>query len=166
MRKAVNLAALAADRPLLALRLRLLLRWRRLTRRGRLGSRFLRFGLVGGAGFVVNLAALSAVHRLLHAGDDLSWFIAFIPSVTFTWWGNRVLTFADRASTGITGTAQEWARFVAANSFGAAANFATYAAMTRYAPFPLDVPELALVAGVAVGLVFNFTLSHALVFRK
>lgn len=157
----------APRRWLRALRLSLLLRWRKLPRRSRsAGIRFTRFGAVGGAGFVVNEAALFVVHRLLHAGEDLSWFLAFIPSVTFTWWGNRVLTFADRASPGIMGMSKEWGRFVAANSIGAIANFATYALLIRYAPSPICIPYIALGIGVLIGLVFNFTLSHTLVFKK
>jgi putative flippase GtrA len=133
----------------------------------RLGaSRFVRFGAVGGAGFFVNEAALFAAHRMMHAGPILSWFIAFVPAVTFTWWGNRKLTFADRASAGRTGMLAEWGRFVAANSVGAVANFAIYAGLTGFAPFPLGDPNLALAFGVIAGLVFNYTLSHHLVFRK
>jgi putative flippase GtrA len=96
----------------------------------------------------------------------LGWFIAFVPAVTFTWWGNRNLTFADQASGGPAGMLAEWARFVATNSLGAAANFAVYALLIGFAPWPLNVPYLALAVGILVGLVFNFTLSKKLVFRK
>jgi putative flippase GtrA len=128
-------------------------------------SRFIRFGAVGGAGFVVNEAALVLAHGLFQAGPNLSWLLAFIPSVTFTWWGNRVLTFADKASDGHAGMAAEWARFVATNSFGAAANFAVYWVLTHLAPRPFAIPYVALAVGVLVGLLFNFTLSKKLVFR-
>ncbi len=129
-------------------------------------SRFLRFGAVGGAGFFVNEAALFSAHHLLHLGGNASWFVAFVPSVIFTWWGNRVLTFADSAGEGLVAAATECGRFVATNSVGAAANFAVYALLIRYAPFPFNVPYLALAIGVLIGLVFNFTLSKTLVFRK
>mgnify|MGYP001159310193 FL=1 len=128
-------------------------------------SRFMRFGVVGGGGFVVNEAALFAAHRLCNAGPHLSWILAFIPSVIFTWWGNRSLTFPDRASQHPVGMAKECGRFVATNSLGALANFIVYAAVVRYAPFPFSIPYLALVAGVFVGLVFNFTFSLKVVFR-
>ena len=129
-------------------------------------SRFLRFSVVGGAGFFVNEAALALAHELLGVGPHLGWLIAFAPAVTFTWWGTRKLTFADKASGGPTGMLAEWARFVATNSLGAAANFAVYAALIGYAPWPLNVPYLALAVGILVGLVFNFTLSKRLVFRS
>ncbi|MGC9952984.1 MAG: GtrA family protein [Rhizomicrobium sp.] len=128
-------------------------------------SRFLRFAAVGAAGFFVNEAALALAHELLGAGPRVGWFIAFVPAVTFTWWGNRKLTFADKASDGHVGMLAEWARFVATNGIGAAANFAIYAALIGLAPFPLNIPYVALAVGILVGLVFNFTLSKRLVFR-
>ena len=128
-------------------------------------SRFLRFAVGGGAGFFVNEAALLLAHGLLGAGPRLGWFIAFVPSVTFTWWGNRNLTFADKASEHHIGILAEWARFVATNSVGAAANFVVYALLIRSAPWPLNIPYVALAIGILVGLVFNFTLSKRLVFR-
>ena len=92
-------------------------------------SAFLRFALVGGAGFFVNEAALWVAIHLLHLGKDLAWFFAFLPSVTFTWWGNRTLTFREHASDNLLA---EWARFVATNSVGAAVNLATYEALTHF----------------------------------
>lgn len=129
-------------------------------------SRFLRFAAVGGAGFFVNEAALLFAKQILGAGDRLGWFIAFAPAVTFTWWGNRKLTFAEHASEGHRGMLAEWARFVLTNSLGAAANFIVYATLIAHAPWPLDVAYVALAIGILVGLVFNFTLSKRLVFRK
>jgi putative flippase GtrA len=129
-------------------------------------SRFVRFGFVGGLGFFVNEAALVLAQRLLHAGPHFGWFLAFLPSVVFTWWGNRTVTFAAASSRTVSGMAMEFCRFVATNSLGALANFVVYALMIGFAPFPLNVPYLALVAGVFVGLIFNFTLSKRLVFRS
>lgn len=128
-------------------------------------SRFMRFGVVGGAGFFVNEAALLIAHGALHAGPHVSWLIAFAPSVTFTWWGNRRLTFAEHASTGIRAMVQEWARFVAANSLGALVNFLIYAGLIKLAIYPLSIAYVALAIGVLVGMVFNFLLSKMLVFR-
>ena len=129
-------------------------------------SSFIRFGFVGGLGFFVNEAALALANGLLKTGPNLSWLLAFLPSVTFTWWGNRRLTFADRASVGIFGIAAEWMRFVASNGIGAAANFAVYWQLTHLAPFPFNNPYFALAIGVLIGLVFNFTLSKKLVFKN
>ena len=129
-------------------------------------SRLVRFGAVGGAGFFVNEAALALAKNLMRMGDHAAWLFGFAVAVTFTWWGNRKLTFADKASNHHIGILPEWARFVATNSLGAAANFAVYALLIADAPYPLNIPYIALAVGILVGLVFNFTLSKKLVFRN
>jgi putative flippase GtrA len=128
-------------------------------------SKLVRFGAVGGAGFFVNEAALVIAKTLLQLGDHSAWLFGFAVAVTFTWWGNRTFTFHEHKSAGHRGMLGEWARFVATNSFGAIANYAVYAALVEFAPWPLKVPYLALFFGVLVGMVFNFTLSKKLVFR-
>ncbi|MGB8363026.1 MAG: GtrA family protein [Rhizomicrobium sp.] len=129
-----------------------------------LQSRFLRFGLVGTAGFVVNEAALWVVHHLIGLNNYWSWPPAFIVAVTFTWWGNRVLTFYEHAAR--SSLMREWGKFVVANGLGAIANYLLYVSMLRFAPPPADNPYLALAAGTLLGLVFNFTLSKRFVFRS
>lgn len=128
-------------------------------------SRFLRFAAVGATGVLVNEATLLLAHGVCGAGAYASWFIAFAVGVTYSWWGNRNLTFADRASEGHISMLAEWARFVATNSFGAAVNFAIYSLLLSFAAHPLNIPYVALVIGILAGLVFNFILSNKLVFR-
>ena len=129
-----------------------------------LQARFLRFGLVGGAGFVVNEAALFVVIALVHLGPKLAQIPAFFVAVTFTWWGNRVLTFREHAAQ--TSLFREWGKFVAANGLGAVVNYAVYVSLLSFAPYPANIPYVALAAGTLVGLVFNFTLSKRFVFRS
>ncbi len=128
------------------------------------GSRIFRFGLVGAAGYVVNAAALWIVHHLLALNYYLSYVPAFMVAVTFTWWGNRVLTFRDHAAR--TSLVIEWGKFVAANLLGFCANYALYASLLRFAPSPADNPYVAQAAGTLFGLVFNFSLSKRFVFRS
>jgi len=126
-------------------------------------SRFLLFAAVGTAGFVVNEIALWLVHHLTALDYYTSQIPAFFVAVTFTWWGNRMLTFREHAARA--SVLREWAKFVAANGLGAAANYALYVSLLRFAPPPADNPYLALAAGTLFGLVFNFTLSKRFVFR-
>ena len=129
-------------------------------------SKLVRFGAVGGAGFFVNEAALAAAKNLFGTGDHAGWLFGFAVAVTFTWWGNRVFTFHEHKSLGRAGILGEWARFVATNSLGAAANFAVFSLLIGFAPWPLSNSYVALAIGVLVGLMFNFTLSKKLVFRN
>jgi putative flippase GtrA len=128
-------------------------------------SRFLRFAIVGAAGFFVNAAALYVALNIFHASRHAAWFIAFIPAVTFTWWGNRNLTFHEHKSRTMMATFHEWLRFVVTNGFGALVNYLTYEVLMGWAPFPLNNPYVALAAGVLAGMMFNFTLSKKLVFK-
>lgn len=136
-----------------------------------LNSKIVRFGAVGGAGMFVNAGALAIAKELFGLHDLAAWFFGFFVAVTFTWWGNRTFTFHEHKSAGHKGILAEWARFFATNSLGAAANFAVYALLLWWKPWPLNLlqPDLraypALCVGVLVGLVFNFTLSKRLVFR-
>jgi putative flippase GtrA len=127
-------------------------------------SRFLRFAIVGTGGFVVDEAVLALTTRLIHLDPYSGRAISFFCAVTFTWWGNRVLTFRDRAAKD--GLLSEWAKFFAANALGGAINYGTYAALVAFAPKPLGIPFVALGIGAIAGLFFNFALSHAFVFRE
>jgi putative flippase GtrA len=129
-------------------------------------SPFLRFGLVGACGFVVD----ETIVTILHYGIEINFYAARAVSIfcaaTFTWWGNRNLTFAEHAATGgPLEVGREWLRFMLANGIGALVNYATSSLLVRYAPVPLGYPLVAVAAGVGVGLVFNFTLSKRFVFK-
>jgi len=132
---------------------------------GLASSCFLRFALVGTAGFVVNEAALWIALHLLGLNAYWGGVFSFLVAVTFTWWGNRTLTFAERAARSGGHIAKEWLAFVTANGVGFLVNFAVYASLVAVAPKPLGNPFMALVFGTLAGLVFNFVLSSRLVFR-
>ena len=99
-------------------------------------QRFVRFAAVGGAAFS-STKQRSCSQELLQAGDKLGWFVAFFPAVTFTWWGNRKLTFAEHASEGHRGMLAEWA--VSSRRTGGPWRFAVYAVLTAYAPWPFRI---------------------------
>lgn len=125
---------------------------------------FVAFAVVGGLGFGVNEASLFVGHEVIGLGTFPAAFVAFLVTVTFTWWGNRKLTFHGRTASGLRGVAVEWMRFIGVNSIGLAANYGTFAALVQAGPSPLSSPYLALGIGSLVGLVFNFYASHRGVF--
>ena len=127
---------------------------------------FIRFGMVGGAGFVVDEAVLTLFHYGLGLDAYVARAISILCAMTFTWWGNRTFTFAAHAANESTGAiAREWFKFVLANALGAVVNYASFTLLVRFAPAPLSNPLLATAIGVGIGLVFNFTLSKRFVFR-
>lgn len=127
---------------------------------------FVRFGMVGGAGFVVDEAVLTLCHYGLGLDPYGARAISILCAMTFTWWGNRTFTFAEHAARE-SGAAilREWFAFVLANALGALVNYATFTLLVRFCPAPLSNPLLAAAVGVGVGLVFNFTLSKRFVFK-
>ena len=128
-------------------------------------SRFLRFGIVGAGGFVVDETVLSIGHYLFGLDPQIARLISIPCAMTFTWWGNRTLTFAEHAAEGAGEMFREWLKFVLANAVGAVVNYIAFTAVLRFAPWPLSIPVVAVAIGVGVGLVFNFTLSQRFVFR-
>ncbi len=128
-------------------------------------SQFLRFAAVGTAGFAVNEAVLFIFLRVFHLDPYSGQALAFLFAASFTWWGNRRLTFREHGAGTAHGMAREWAKFIAANALGGAVNYAVYAALVTFAPSPANNPFLGVVAGTLAGLVFNFTMSKRFVFR-
>lgn len=130
-----------------------------------LGARFARFALVGVAGFLVDATVLFiALHGLqldAYSGRALS----FLCAASFTWWGNRNLTFRETAATRGTGMRREWIKFISANAFGGTINYALYATLVSFAPPPFSNPFAALAAGAITGLSFNFLAAKHIVFR-
>lgn len=128
-------------------------------------SRFFRFSVVGGFGFVVDVSVFFVLHDVLHLNAYAARPFSILSAMICTWLGNRMLTFGDHAAKGTQGIVIEWLKFAATNSIGALFNYATFAAVIGFAAPPFDNRYLALVAGTAVGLVFNFTMSKRIVFR-
>ena len=126
---------------------------------------FARFAAVGTVGYMVDAAVLALDTRWLgmdpYSGRVLSIFVA----MTFTWLGNRYLTFARRRAHGAAGTAREWLKFIGANAVGGLINYSVYAALVHSGPPPWDDKYAAQFLGVLAGLLFNFTLSRFFVFR-
>mgnify|MGYP001820828744 FL=1 len=122
---------------------------------------FLRFALVGVAGFLVDAGALTLALSLgadLYTGRMFSFFCA----VTATWYMNRIYTFSSKD----TRLLHEWGRFVSANAIGGLINYAAYALLVSTIGLFASYPIIAVAVGSLAGLLWNFTVSHKLVFAK
>jgi putative flippase GtrA len=128
-------------------------------------ARFLRFGIVGAGGFVVDTVVLYFLFQRLGLPYPVARAISIFTAMNFTWVGNRFLTFRAEAASQPAAVAGEWFRFLATNAVGATVNWAVSNMLVQWAPRPASNPYFALCMGVAVGLVFNFTLSRRFVFR-
>jgi putative flippase GtrA len=112
--------------------------------------RFLRFALVGGAGFALDAGLLA----LLHNGAGLDPFSARVFSISIatfmTWRLNRGVTFGASARS----QAHEGMRYATVAALAAGVNYLAYAlALILWRGLP---PIAALVVGTATGMVFSY----------
>jgi putative flippase GtrA len=129
--------------------------------RAALAAQFLRFGVVGTVGFVVDTLVLYAA---LAAGLGLYWgrALSYVVAATGNWALNRAWTFRERN----TGPAhRQWAMFLVVNLGGFALNYGTYALLVSTWPTAAAHPVIAVAAGSLAGMFANFFASRALVFR-
>lgn len=123
-------------------------------------TQFLRFGVVGTAGFVVDTSVVYGLRGaigLIGAG-----LASYLVAATLTWALNRVWTFRGRGS----GAAhRQWLRFLLANMAGFVLNRGTYVALVMLVALCARQPVLATAAGALAGMGVNFALSRAVVFR-
>ncbi len=127
---------------------------------------FVRFAAVGGAGYFFNLGALWLGTSALRMGSYEGGAFSILTAMCFTWLGNRYFTFAARRARGsLKAVGREFLAFMGTNSVGALFNYLIYAGLLRLAHAPFNDKYVAQACGVLAGLIFNFTLSRALVFK-
>jgi putative flippase GtrA len=121
---------------------------------------FLRFGVVGGLGFLVDTGTV----YLLRGPLGLYWAgaLAYPVAASFTWAVNRFWTFRGQ---GAGSAGAQWVRFLAANLLGFALNRGTYFLMITISAICAAHPVIAVAAGAGAGMFVNFDLSRRLVFR-
>ena len=128
--------------------------------RSRTLLQFLRFGVVGTVGFLVDTAVLYAGLALglgLYGGRALSYLAA--ASATFAL--NRAWTFRGQGEGRV---ARQWALFVVLNLVGFAFNYGTYAALVATVTLVAQHPVIGVAAGSLAGMMGNFLLSRRYVF--
>jgi putative flippase GtrA len=127
-------------------------------------QQFLKFSFVGGIGFITDAGTFTLLTKLggldLVTGRVIS---SLVFGMTATYLLNRYLTFRRHRSGSIF---REYLRFAAANIVGNLLNIGTHALLVENLALFHRMPILGIIAGTAVGLVFNFTGSKYFVFRS
>ena len=127
----------------------------------RLVGEFLRFGVVGVAGFAVDATTLVAA-LALGLGAWFGRVLSYVAAASTTYALNRAWTFRGRG--GRQQPMRQWALFLLVNLAGFAANYGTYAMLIMMSPLVAAQPVLGVAAGSLAGLSVNFTLSRRIVF--
>lgn len=128
----------------------------------RLAPEFLRFGVVGLVGFVVDTAVLYAA-LALGVGPYLGRVPSYLAAATTTFLLNRIWTFRHRR--GAAPAHRQWLAFLVLNLLGFALNYGTYAVLVGFVPVVAAHPVIGVFAGALAGMTSNFLLSRRLVFR-
>jgi putative flippase GtrA len=125
---------------------------------------FLKFAFVGGVGFVVDAGTFFLLTHYLGFGLVTARVMSsLVFGMTATWLLNRYLTFRNQRAGSMLG---QYLRFATANIIGNLLNIGTHALLVENLALFHRFPLLGIVAGTAVGLVFNFTGSKYFVFRS
>jgi putative flippase GtrA len=124
-------------------------------------EQFLRFALVGVAGFIVDAGVVALLVRGLSVGAYAARPCSYLFAVATTWWLNRRFTFHSSSP-----PLKEFAAFLVANAFGAIINLLVYAAIIAWRGAAGWTPVIAVATGSLAGLFTNFFLSSTLVFSK
>jgi putative flippase GtrA len=125
---------------------------------------FLKFSMVGGIGFVMDAGSYTLITHFFGVGPFAGRLISAAGfGMTTTWLLNRSLTFRNQRGGSIW---SEYLRFATANGIGLLLNIGTHTLLVHHVGLFAAFPILGIVAGTAVGLVFNFTGSKYFVFRR
>jgi putative flippase GtrA len=121
---------------------------------------FLKFGVVGVAGFLIDTAVVYGLRASL--GLYGAGAVSYVVAATGNWVLNRIWTFRGQGS----GKAHhQWALFLAANLVGFALNRGTYAVLVTFSALCYAQPVYAVAAGAIAGMFVNFFMARTVVFR-
>ena len=126
-----------------------------------LAGQFLRFGLVGIIGFLVDATVLHLALWLIQLDFYSGRLLSYLAAATTTWLLNRRFTFGDASAR----PGQQWLRFLMVNGLGGGINYTVYALLVFFSPLFRNAPVLAVALGSLSGLLLNFAGSKWLVFQ-
>ena len=128
-------------------------------------SQFLRFGVVGGLGFVVDGAVLTLLAQVGGWGVYPARAVSFGSATLVTWALNRIITFRQPQKTRTLGRAKQYAGYFLIQTVGALINLGIFAGLIWLFPVLKQLPLLPLAAGASLALFFNFFAARRFVFR-
>ena len=123
----------------------------------------LRFGLVGGVGFVVDGGLLQLLVSLAGWGPIEARAVSFPAAVLATWWLHRRITFRGQEGGGLLASL---ARYVAVSLLGTSVNFGVYSALVLGSATKAANPMVPFAIASGIALVFNYLGSKHFAFRR
>jgi len=125
--------------------------------------RFVRFGLIGLSGFCVDLSAYTVLLAKLGVLPEVARLCAYGAAATSNWFFNRTFTFSDRPRSS---HFVQWNKYLLMCVVSFVPNFGTFWVLIHTLPLFASHTQLALVAGVLAGMVFNFAIASRWIFPR
>ncbi|UTA49054.1 GtrA family protein [Simiduia sp. 21SJ11W-1] len=125
-------------------------------------TRVFKFGMVGGSGFVVDMSLYALFHSVLGMNLLVARSIAYWLTSTWNWYLNRIFTFKD-ADNGRKRV--QWAKYILMCLISFVPSMGTFYGLTHTMDFFMEHSQLALIAGVLVGALFNYVVAGFLIFK-
>jgi putative flippase GtrA len=130
----------------------------------KVAGQMLRFGIVGGVGFLVDAGVLSVM--LAWSLDPYSGrVVSFLVAATMTWILNRSFTFR-RESPSAAHPAGEWLAYLGLMVIGGVVNYGTYALAVALLEPVRQHPVIGVALGSIAGMAINFWTSKTMVFER
>lgn len=131
-----------------------------------------RFALVGGLGFLVDLGSMLLFSTWFSSGNARA--IAFWCAATSNWWWNRHITFIDQTSQVKKKPLYlEWLQFMISSMIAFIPNWGCYflllqtpIAFSEQSLFITAWPYIAMIPGILVGFIVNYVFSRFWVFSR
>src|SRR5689334_15981562 len=130
----------------------------------RVAGQMLRFGIVGGIGFLVDAGVLTLM-LTWGLGPYSGRVISFLAAATVTWILNRSFTFRRDSSSDIH-PANEWLAYLGLMVIGGLVNYGVYAAAVAFLEPVHQHPVIGVALGSIAGMGVNFWTSKTLVFER
>ena len=125
-------------------------------------SRFMRFGLVGGLGFVVDAGVMQLLVTFAGLGPIEARAVSIPAAVFATWLLNRGFTFGKTSEDA---ALPSLLRYAAVSAGGATINFFVYTALVLASSELAARPMIPLAIASIVALIFNYLGSKHFAFR-
>ncbi len=123
---------------------------------------FVKFGAVGASGFLVDVSFFTLLHSYFGLAGEFARGIAYWIAATWNWFMNRSFTFAEAEKVDRAG---QWTKYLLMCLVSFFPNWGTFTVLTNGSEFFARNNQLALVAGVAAGMIFNFLGARFIIFR-
>ncbi|MTI15182.1 GtrA family protein [Sansalvadorimonas verongulae] len=127
------------------------------------GQRFIKFGLVGASGFVVDMGVYTLIGQWLGAPHLVARGGSYWVAASWNWFWNRTFTFSHAPREK---KLKQWGKYLSMCLVSFIPNWGSYYLLTTFIPFFTQYKQLALFVGVLAGMLFNFTIASTFVFYR